>query len=230
MAAALNRRHFSDGRRPFIGDQNFNGYRATGAGNAIDAQDFVTLSQVQALIATVAGVPTGALIPLTGSVVPASWVIANGQALLRATYPTFWTWVQASGNLAPTEGAKTAGQYGPGDGSNTFTVPNLYADNGYFIRPISSGRSIGTVQADELKAHGHTAAFTGNPVAPHQHEYPSAIAPFGGSVFGSGTNANISGLTGLSGGHTPSGTVTVFATGGTETRPKNIAYPVIIKT
>lgn len=228
ISAALNRRAFRDGRAPMLGNQNFNGYRATGAADAIDDQDYVTLSQVQTLIAAVQGVPTGALIPLTGSVVPTAWVVANGQALLRASYPTFWTWVQASGNLAATEGAKTVGQYGPGDGSTTFTVPNLYADNGYFIRPISSGRTIGTVQADENKSHNHTATFAGTPMAPHTHPGTMIVAGSIAALF-SGTGVAAGGVELASAG-TPAGSVTVDANGGTETRPKNIAYPVLIKT
>lgn len=231
LSASMSRRYMRDGRAPMLGDVPMNGYRAKAAANAIDPQDYVTLSQVQALIAAVAGVPTGALMPLTGSVVPTAWVVADGQTLSRATYPNFWTWVQASGNLAATEGAKTVGQYGPGDGSTTFSVPNLYADNGYFIRPISSGRLIGSVQADELKSHVHVATFVGNAVPDHQHGVGasfvgSGTGSDGGYILASGNNA----ITTPAGGHVPSGTVSVNSTGGTETRPKNIAFPVIIKT
>lgn len=227
LGTSMSSRYMRDGRTPMLGNIPMNGYRAKGAANAEDAQDYVTLAQVQALIATVAGVPTGALMPLTGMVVPASWIIANGQTLLRATYPSFWTWVQASQNLAATEGAKTVGQYGPGDGSTTFSVPNLYADNGYFIRPISSGRTIGTSQADDFKSHQHNASFVGDFVPPHTHEGQYFVLGVG-YIISPGGNAGTS-QTPPAGGHTPSGTVTVAANGGTETRPKNIAYPVIIK-
>lgn len=227
--AILNLLSYLDGRKPMRGNQDFNGYRATGAGNAVDPQDLVTLSQVQALIAAVQGVPTGALMPLTGSVVPAGWVVANGQTLVRATYPAFWAWVQASGNLAATEGAKTLGQYGPGDGSTTFTVPNLYGDNGYFIRPLSSGRTIGSVQADEIKSHTHNATFSGDPLPPHNHPGQFLRDSSGdGNKFGSGP-WNFGAMTAASAG-TPTGSVTVSPQGGTETRPRNIAYPVLIKT
>jgi|SRR5215217_1287121 len=227
LGAAMTASMPRDGRAPLLGNLPMNGYRATGAGNAVDPQDLVTLSQVQALLASVQGIPTGALIPLTGMVVPAAWVIANGQALLRATFQTFWTWVQASGNLAATEGAKTAGQYGPGDGSTTFTVPNLYADNGYFIRPISSGRTIGTVQADENKSHTHTGITSTD--GQHSHGYTS---PALNSFFGGGPNSGYVSSTPdntlQAGSH--SHTLTIDAVGGVEARPKNIAYPVLIKT
>lgn len=226
--AILNRMHLSDGRKPFLGEQNFNGYKATGAGDATDAGDLVPLAQVQAMIAAVGGVPTGAMMPMTGLVVPPTWVIANGQTLLRATYPTYWAWVQASGNLAATEAAKTHGQYGPGDGSTTFTVPNLTADGGQFIRPMASGRTIGSVQGDEFRSHQHAGEV--HPVGNHAHGYqamvPTQFGAGSGSSFGVYTPAQ--GQTAYDGAHSHG--LTIAANGGTETRPKNIAYPVLIKT
>lgn len=240
LAAAMTRRYMRDGRAPMLGNIPMNGYRATGAGDGVDAQDYVTLAQVQALIAAVASVPTGLIVPYTGNTVPAGWVAANGQELSRTTYAALWAHAQASGNLAASQGAKTHGQFGPGNGSTTFTVPNLYADNGYFIRPLATGRTIGSVQADELASHSHGATFSGNPVPAHNHNATYASAGAGGSYtdalnrartgdgaygFGSGETVGLQ----SSGGHTPSGSVSVTATGGTETRPRNIAYPVIIK-
>lgn len=230
-AAAMSRRYMRDGRAPMLGNIPMNGYRATGAGDGQDAQDYVTLAQVEALIAAISTIPTGLIVPYTisSSAAPAGYLFANGQAVSRATFAALWAAVSGGNNLAATEGAKTDGQYGPGDGSTTFTLPNLYSDNGYFIRPISSGRTIGTTQADELKTHGHTATFAGTPVAPHGHSYQ--VWAGGGNAIGGGVQGTSgTDTTGLAGGHTPSGTVTVNPTGGTETRPKNIAYPVLIKT
>lgn len=181
-------------------------------------------------------VPAGTMVAYTlnSSAAPAGYVFANGQTLVRADNVSLWAAVEAGDNLAATEGAKTAGQYGPGDGTTTFTIPNLYSgtsDGGYFIRPVSSLRLIGTLQTDELKSHIHTASFAGNPVADHVHGLP-AIGSGGVSNQGTlGGNAPDFALqTSPAGAHTPGGSVTVAATGGTETRPKNIAYPVIIKT
>jgi microcystin-dependent protein len=233
IAAALNHRSFRDGRAPMLGNQDFNGYRVTGAGDAVDAQDYVTKAQMEAAIAAISLVAPGIMQPYTisSATAPTGYLFANGQTVSRSTYAALWAAVSGGNNLAASEGVKTVGQYGPGDGSTTFTLPNLYADNGYFIRPISSGRTIGTVQADEVKSHGHSATFAGNPVPNHDH---SVGAVFNGSGIGSSggyITASESGVdTSPAGGHTPSGTVTVNPTGGTETRPKNIAYPVLIKT
>lgn len=233
LSASMTRRYMRDGRAPMLGNVPMNGYRATGAGAAVDAQDYVTLAQVQALIAAVQGVPAGVMVPFTGNTIPASWLAVNGQTVSRATYAALYAHAAASGNMAASEGVKTVGQFGPGDGSTTFSLPNLYSgtsDGGYFIRPISSGRTIGSVQTDTAGPHTHPALFAGVPVPGHTHNTLD-ISGAAGNVFGNGTSTSGVGPTSPAGAHTPSGTVTVQTnTGVTETRPKNISYPVIIKT
>lgn len=229
LSASMTRRYMRDGRTPLLGNIPMNGYRAAGAGNAVDPQDYVTLAQMTAAIAAIAGIPTGSIMFLASNVVPAGWLALNNQSVSRATFAALWAFAQASGNLAATEGAKTAGQFGPGDGSTTFTLPNLYADGGYFIRPISSGRGIGTTQADDFKSHVHVASFVGNPVADHVHTYTGQPGN-DGNALGNGVQEVRTGSTSPAGGHTPTGSVSINSTGGTETRPKNIAYPVLIKT
>lgn len=228
LASAMTRRMMRDGRSPMLGDIQMNGYRASGAADAENPQDYVTLAQVQALIASIASIPTGAMMFVASNVVPTGWIALNGQSVSRTTYAALWAYAQASGNLAATQGSKTVGQFGPGNGATTFTLPNLYADNGYFIRPLSSGRTIGSVQSDEIRSHGHSATFSGNPVPPHRHE--SKANGGGGNAFGNGVEGYSNQETSLAGGHTPSGTVTVNNTGGSETRPKNVAFPLLIKT
>lgn len=94
--------------------------------------------------------------------------------------------------------------YGSGDGSTTFNLPDL---RGEFIRgwadtrDVDTGRAIATSQADEFKAHTHTQKGGG----------------FNGSIgieAGDRTTQNL-GDTG--------------STGGTETRPRNIAMLYCIK-
>lgn len=219
----LNLLTFLDGRKSLRGNIPMNGYRAVGAANAVDDQDYVTFGQLQSLLADLSQVPTGIMAPLSGTTIPQGWVRANGQTLNRSAHPALWSFAQASGNLAASEAAKTHGQYGPGDGSSTFTVPNLEADGGYFIRPVTSGRGIGSVQADEIKSHGHAANVT-DPGHFHSaliwRTNAGGIEP-GASVGYYGQASTSSSKTGIS--------VSVSASGGTETRPKNIAYPVIIK-
>ena len=94
--------------------------------------------------------------------------------------------------------------FGIGDGSTTFALPDL---RGYFPRGWDDGRGIdasrvfGSLQNDELKAHNHTI---------------SNFDLYGTSATGT--------TTWKAGGSTSTNT-----TGGTETRPKNIALLYCIK-
>jgi len=94
--------------------------------------------------------------------------------------------------------------YGVGDGSTTFALPDL---RGEFIRGwddargIDSGRAIGTAQADELKSHTHgIGASSSVDVSGGVYSLPSA-----------------------------SSGVQSTATGGAETRPRNISLLACIK-
>jgi microcystin-dependent protein len=95
--------------------------------------------------------------------------------------------------------------YGSGDGSTTFAVPDL---RGYFVRGSgtnSDGTAAGTFgakQADDFKAHTHT---TGQGI----------VGTVGAAAFAGGPFAI---------------TTATGSTGGTETRPKNIAMLYCIKT
>lgn len=218
-----------NGSAGMLADINLGGYKGVNAAAGTSPGDLVTYAQLQALLS--ATVPTGRLVVATGNQVEPGYLRANGQSVLRAAYPALWAYALASENLAASQGAKTPGQYGPGDGTTTFTVPDMAFDGGQFPRPLATGRTIGSSQADELKAHPHTATFAGDPVPPHGHEVGanyvgSGNVSNGGYLLPSGTGAT----TTANGGHTPTGTVTVAPAGGTETRPKNIAYPYLIKT
>lgn len=231
LSASMTRRYMRDGRTPMLGNIPMNGYRATGAADAVGPQDYVTLSQLEEMLDAFVAVPSGLLLPYTisSATAPAGYLFANGQTVTRASYPALWAAVSGGNNLAATEGTKTAGQFGPGDGSTTFSVPNLYADGGYFIRPVSTGRNIGTLQADEIRSHIHTGITTtdGN----HSHPYVDQTVQDPGLVAGGGSFLGavaLNKVTDAAGSHFHS--LSINSTGGAETRPKNIAYPVIIKT
>jgi hypothetical protein len=239
IASVLTARYMRDGRAPLLGNIQMNGYRATGAGDAESPQDYVTLAQLQDAIAGITGVPVGVFMPysVSSTIVPTGYLIANGQSVLRAGYPALWAAVQAGGNLAASEGAKTAGQYGPGDGSTTFTLPNLFADNGYFIRSFSTGRTIGSVQSDAFKAHVHSIdppSTSTSSSGDHNHAVGVYDGVGGGSRVLRGTGSRTSQQnTDSAGAHTHTIDIPAFDSGSTgdatETRPKNIAFPVLIK-
>lgn len=232
MINSMNMLMFLDGRKPLRGNIPMNGYRARGAADAEQPQDYVTLAQLQSLIGE-SGVPTGTVqsYTLSSATPPAGWVFANGQSLSRATFPRLWAAVQAGNNLAASEGSKQTGQYGPGNGSTTFTVPDLTIDNGLFIRSTRSGRGIGTAQSGAIQSHTHTGTTSTGGAHTHAYRWRLILSALGGSP-------NISGV--WSGGDSPSGetfssgnhnhTFTTDAAGAEETRPNNVAYPFIIKS
>jgi microcystin-dependent protein len=103
--------------------------------------------------------------------------------------------------------------YGSGDGSTTFNLPDL---RGEFVRGwdhgkgTDSGRVRGSNQSGAIESHTHTL-----------HVYDRADTDSLGSG-GGGDNTVASASSGVSG--------YIDATGGSETRPRNVALMFIIKT
>ncbi len=101
---------------------------------------------------------------------PDGWLKCDGQAVSRTTYADLWDHAQASGNLAATEGGKLSGEFGPGDGSTTFSLPDY---RGKFLRAwddsagVDTGRAIGSEQASANLAHDHVGNT--NNAGAHDH-------------------------------------------------------------
>ncbi|RME58181.1 hypothetical protein D6779_07060 [Candidatus Parcubacteria bacterium] len=99
--------------------------------------------------------------------------------------------------------------FGQGDGSTTFNLPDLRGefirgyDNG---RGIDTGRAFGSWQADSFAAHSHGIGTT-------------TVSGAGGSYFS--TNSIPGGVVGVG--------VQSSTTGGSETRPRNVALMFCIK-
>lgn len=159
------------------------------------------------------------------STVPAGYLECAGQAVSRTTYAALFAVIGTS--------------FGPGDGSTTFNIPDMrgeFARGWDHGRGIDTGRALGSIQLDELKAHSH-AASTADAGA-HVHstkvggdannvrpDTPTNAITMAGNSADSGATG--SGQIVEAGNHAH--TVTVNSTGGTETRPRNIAWMFIIK-
>lgn len=125
-------------------------FRRNGSGGTVESYSGV--------VTTTSSVPIGALMPFAGRTIPTDYVLANGQALSRATYASAWAFAQseiAAGNP----------DWGAGDGSTTFTVPN-YSDRmlygtGTRTQGTKGGAESTMMTTAHLVDHTHTATYTG---------------------------------------------------------------------
>ena len=139
-------------------------------------------------------VPTGAIMPFAMNSTPTGWLVCNGGFHSRTVYAALFA---AIGTL-----------YGSGDGSTTFTVPDL---QGHFVRGFGTAAgsgAFGVKQADAFESHTHTVA------AGQANGISNGCG--NGSTF---QRANDSSCAASATG----------AAGSTETRPKNIAMLYCIK-
>ena len=159
-----------------------------------------TLGQVEAYDGSAwinlgGGTPTGAIYAMGTSTVPTGFLECNGAAVSRSTYATLFSTISTT--------------FGAGDGSSTFNLPDL---RGEFIRGwdnsrgVDSGRSLGSTQADELKAHTHTYVDQQNNANGNYRWWKG------------GDNDCVS------------ADKETESTGGSETRPRNVALMYVIKT
>jgi microcystin-dependent protein len=158
-------------------------------------------------------VPTGAVNTFAMNSAPTGWLSCDGSLISRTTYSGLFSVV---GTL-----------YGVGDGSTTFSLPDL---RGEFVRGFDagrgadSGRTFGSSQSEETKAHSHFSFNSGNGGAPFTvYGLSTTTAPYqttnGGTDFayrivGTSSAANV-GKTSDS--------------GGVETRPRNVSLLYCIK-
>ena len=174
----------------------------------------------------VAGVPTGAVFCMAVATVPNGYFECAGQQISRVTYSALF--------------AVIGTQYGAGNGSSTFNLPDLRGefvrgfDNG---RGVDSGRSIGSSQSGQNLSHDHDAdASATSNVSDPGHRHPSrgyGNDDDGGNQYtGSGnndvrSNAIEDATTGISVATNVS--IDVDNDGGNEARPRNVAMMYIIK-
>ena len=159
--------------------------------------------------------PSGMLIDFAGTVEPVGWLMCDGRAVSRTTFSSLF--------------ASIGTAYGVGDGSTTFNLPDFrgrfarYNDNMGTAQGAASrdtGRVHGSSQADDTKAHTHT--YTA-PALTLPEANPS-VGPISGFVNSGALFAGrglVDKITATSS-STP-------ATGGSETRPINLACNKLIK-
>ena len=185
----------------------------------------------------VAGVPSGSVFCMAVATVPSGYLECNGAAVSRTTYAALFAIIGTN--------------YGTGNGSTTFNLPDLRGefvrgfDNG---RGADSGRSIASSQGASNASHNHSISASGTTstrsLTGSVNVISESFAGFGGSATGVFTKKG-----GFNAGGTPGGpdsnncggfdmdashnhTVTVSGTTGSqgsEARPRNVAMMYIIK-
>lgn len=155
--------------------------------------------------------PPGTVIWHAATSAPAGYLKANGALISRTTYAALFSVIGTT--------------FGAGDGSTTFALPDL---RGEFIRSwddgrgLDSGRAIGSWQDHLYASHSHSVTDPG-----HSHNIVSDVTQGsnsstfyilnGVSYFRNTTTTSVG--TGIS----------IQNSGGSETRPRNIALLAIIK-
>tara|TARA_R100001460_G_scaffold15393_1_gene33929 strand:- start:506 stop:1669 length:1164 start_codon:yes stop_codon:yes gene_type:complete len=190
---------------------------------------------------TVQGVPTGSVFCMAVATVPSGYKECNGEAVSRTTFAALF--------------AVIGTQYGTGDGSSTFNLPDLRGefvrgfDNG---RGVDSGRSINDPQTSANKSHNHPAttsisdpghfhhSFRSGNAGERQHNSNLSSSNFPSSGTGAGNKNEAYNIVARTGsdpnvGKTSNENTGVNAStttendGSSESRPRNIAMMYIIK-
>ncbi|MBI1243611.1 MAG: hypothetical protein GC202_01270 [Alphaproteobacteria bacterium] len=145
------------------------------------------------------GVPAGIVVPFAGTVEPAGWLFAAGQAVSRAAYEALF--------------AALGTTYGAGDGSTTFNLPDLRGRvpagrdnmNGTAANRLtaggagiagstlgaSGGAEMHALTTAQIPSHGHVYTAGGGGVATGSSSFGDNNVVYGGP--GSGANSAVTG-------------------------------------
>jgi len=182
---------------------------------AVAALAVATNAAIAAINAAIAAaVPPGTIGAFAMSSAEPGWLFADGGAHSRTTYAALF--------------AKIGTQHGAGDGVTTFNVPDY---RGMFLRGFDAGRGLdpgrgfATFQDDEIESHGHTITDPG-------HFHQQLTDEVGSTASGGPFSVRNEAPSFWEGRNTGSAVtnIAINNTGGAETRPKNVAVYICIKT
>jgi len=194
-----------------INSDTLNFGAATGS-QVIPAQTVATIAKIGTTAWRLnynSSVPTGTVAFYAANAAPTGWLIMDGSAKSRTTYANLFAVI---GTI-----------YGSGDGSTTFNLPNML---GQFPRGFDSsgsvdpGRTFGSTQSYAIQSHNHYNGMTQTTGSPSLMVYGTTTTGVPGSAVDTvHADAN-----------TPVNQGLTSSTGGTETRPTNVALTPMIKT
>jgi microcystin-dependent protein len=172
------------------------------------ASTYLPLTQAPVLM------PPGTVQFFAASSAPTGWLKANGALISRTTYANLFAAIGTA--------------FGVGDGSTTFALPDLRGEfpRGWDdSRGIDSGRGFGSAQADAFASHSHGVTDPGHAHSLNYQVPTNIIDTDRGTLSSQFSIDNpvvpvtTASATGIS----------IQNSGGTETRPRNIALLAIIK-
>lgn len=161
------------------------------------------------------GVPAGVVEAFAMETLPNGWITCNGAAISRTAYSKLF--------------AAIGTNYGAGDGTTTFNIPDL---RGYFVRgwagasSLDSGRVMGSTQLDQMQRI--TGDFVNNGIGRSDlaKTQNGALSAVNGGATGSAGAGNRQKLI-FDSGNSPNARVSADTNG--ETRPVNVALVYAIK-
>lgn len=187
-------------------DQVFSGSNAgklaqfNSSGDGFEGKDPADFAPASIVPIVQQAAPPGAILFFPFHPAPDGWLKCNGRAVSRTIYADLFAAIGTS--------------FGDGDGSTTFNLPDF---RGEFLRGwddgrgVDSGRALGSAQGDSFKSHNHDGVLQ---ETSGKHRVTSNRGQGVSSVDATGSNVGD----------------TTGDTGGSETRPRNIALLVAIKT
>lgn len=156
--------------------------RVTGLATVATSGDYDDLTNKPAI----GGSPSGAVIAFAGASAPSGWLLCDGSAVSRSTYADLFTAISTN--------------YGAGDGSTTFNVPDLRRRTPYGKGTSDSlGTSDGVAEGSRSLSHTHS-------VPAHYHGKGTLNITSSGthttSISHDHASFNATGYTGYDGAHT----------------------------
>lgn len=157
-------------------------------------------------------IPPGAIMPFARPTAPAGWLICDGRAVNRTQYKNLFNAIGTT--------------FGAGDGSTTFNLPDLRGefirgwDNG---RGVDPGRQFGSWQADEFRQHNHYSDIRFNKLSARASDIDGAGTTTATDSGGGTYEYRIGQMSNYW------DAATLKDTGGSETRPRNVALLYCIK-
>lgn len=134
IAAALSQVLYRSGIAPMNANLSMGGFKVINLANGSDPQDAATFGQLSALV------PVGMVLDYAGTTAPTGYLLCYGQAVSRSTYASLF-------NVIGTN-------YGAGDGSTTFNLPDLRG------RVVAGKDDMGGTDATRLSAFWGALART----------------------------------------------------------------------